>query len=96
MHKQEPSLKKSYHFKCFCAHTLTALLPQDYGGNTHILTHANYALGKMFVGVEQQINGGIDKWLWFPNEALHDAVLGLFLSGSQQLPSLAGKSQHSM
>lgn len=28
----------------------------------------------MFVSAEQQINGGIDEWLWFPNEALHGAV----------------------
>lgn len=62
----------------------------------HTLTLANSALGKMFVSVEQQINGGIDKWLWFPNEALHGAMKGLFLSGSQQLPSLARKSQHSV
>lgn len=74
---------------------------------THIHTHTNMHVvpwGGRFVSAQQQTSGGIDEWLWFPNEALHDAVRcytepklgGLFLSGSQQLPSLARKSQHSM
>lgn len=48
----------------------------------------------MFLGVKQQINGGIDEWPWVPNETLHDAALGLFQSGSQQLPSLAKKNHN--
>lgn len=78
-------------------HTHTALFPQDYHAHTRKLCP-----GQDVCCAEQQINGGIDKWLSFPNEALHVAVgcdcavLGSSLSGSQQLPSLAGKSQHSM